>query len=193
MRNRFWLLALVIAVVVLGSHVSQSDETSTVAADKLPDADVKSTTDSLRAQYLELVKTKALLMDEETLRKEIVATQEKIDELQAAKQLAEAEQLLRELAEQHPNSPAAQVANQMLLVPKATRRESRSPDSRDNWDRSGRFSQDLGDGFDSGASGFPPADEDPKPFPPNLPPKDFQGSSTDSFFPPSSSDPRSNS
>lgn len=68
----------------------------------------------LRQQYLELAKTKAELMTDETLKQEIAATQRNINELKALQKLQDAQEMLLSLTKEFPESEAAAKAKHML-------------------------------------------------------------------------------
>lgn len=81
-------------------------------AERNEDAD--SAADALRSQYLELARTKAELMDEETLAGEIAKTKSTISELKAQRRLREAREMLTSIVTEFPKSAAAAQASRML-------------------------------------------------------------------------------
>ena len=97
--------------VDIGQPISGSP--ITFDAVETPQADALQTS-PLREQYLELAKTKAGLMTEETLKREIAATQRNIDELMALQKLQDAQEILLSITKEFPESEAATKATRML-------------------------------------------------------------------------------
>ena len=69
---------------------------------------------TLREKLSELIKAKAELINEQTLTNEISTIEKQISDLHAAQKLLNAQQILKTLIEEFPNSPAAQKALRML-------------------------------------------------------------------------------
>lgn len=88
--------------------------------DSLAEADAsneeKAKLTTLREKLAGLAKVKGELINEATLAKEITALEKQISDLHAAQHLQKAKQILSELAEKFPDSPAAIRANRMLEV-----------------------------------------------------------------------------
>jgi hypothetical protein len=71
---------------------------------------------NLRNRFIELSKKKALLMKEAQLKNEIERLERQIPELEAWARAEEAIQILREIAEKHPNTSAAATANAAIRL-----------------------------------------------------------------------------
>lgn len=69
---------------------------------------------TLREKLAELTKAKAELINEQTLSETIATLEQQISDLHAAQKLLSAQQILKALAEEFPNSPAAAKAKRML-------------------------------------------------------------------------------
>ena len=69
---------------------------------------------TLREKLAELTKAKAELINEQTLSETIATLEQQISDLHAAQKLLSAQQILKTLAEEFPNSPAAAKAKRML-------------------------------------------------------------------------------
>lgn len=69
---------------------------------------------TLREKLGELIKAKAELINEQTLTNEISAIEKQISDLHAAQKLLNAQQILKSMIEEFPQSPAAQKAQRML-------------------------------------------------------------------------------
>lgn len=89
---------------------------------------------TLREKLAELTKAKAELVNEQTLEETIFSLEKQISNLHAAQKLLSAQQILRALAEEFPDSPAAAKAQRMLEAAegkKASRPPKPVPDSFD--------------------------------------------------------------
>ncbi len=86
--------------------------------ESLADADLsdeqKAKLTTLREKLAELTKAKAELVNEQTLEETIFSLEKQISNLHAAQKLLSAQQILRALAEEFPDSPAAAKAQRML-------------------------------------------------------------------------------
>lgn len=69
---------------------------------------------TLRDKLGELIKAKAELINEQTLTNEISVIEKQISDLHAAQKLLNAQQILKQMIEEFPQSPAAQKAQRML-------------------------------------------------------------------------------
>ena len=69
---------------------------------------------TLREKLSELIKTKAELINEQTLTNDIAVIEKQISDLHAAQKLLSAQQILKTMIEEFPQSPAAQKALRML-------------------------------------------------------------------------------
>lgn len=69
---------------------------------------------TLRDKLSELIKAKAELINEQTLTSEISVIEKQISDLHAAQKLLSAQQILKQMIEEFPQSPAAQKAERML-------------------------------------------------------------------------------
>ncbi len=69
---------------------------------------------TLRDKLGELIKAKAELINEQTLTNEISVIEKQISDLHAAQKLLNAQQILKQMIEEFPESPAAQKAQRML-------------------------------------------------------------------------------
>lgn len=85
---------------------------SLVEAELSDEQKVKLTT--LREKLAELTRAKAELVNEQTLEETIFSLEKQISNLHAAQKLLSAQQILRALAEEFPDSPAAAKAQRML-------------------------------------------------------------------------------
>lgn len=74
---------------------------------------------TLREKLAELTKAKAELVNEQTLEETIFSLEKQISNLHAAQKLLSAQQILRALAEEFPDSPAAAKAQRMLEAAEA--------------------------------------------------------------------------
>lgn len=89
---------------------------------------------TLREKLAELTKAKAELVNEQTLEETIFSLEKQISNLHAAQKLLSAQQILRALAEEFPDSPAAAKAQRMLEAAeakKASKPPKPVPDSFD--------------------------------------------------------------
>lgn len=91
----------------------ESDRTETLATPN-PNEEEKAKLTTLREKLSELIKAKAELINEQTLSQEVSTLEKQISDLHAAQQLLKARQILNELVEQYPESPAAIRAKRML-------------------------------------------------------------------------------
>ncbi len=86
--------------------------------ESLADADLsdeqKAKLTTLREKLAELTKAKAELVNEQTLEETIFSLEKQISNLHAAQKLLSAQQILKALAEEFPDSPAAAKAQRML-------------------------------------------------------------------------------
>jgi hypothetical protein len=94
------------SVVVPQSTPFGSDGARPAAADASP----------IRERYLELARKKARALTEDRLRREVEAMEGDVRELEAWAKADEAVRLLREVAEKHPNTKAADAANAAIQV-----------------------------------------------------------------------------
>jgi TolA-binding protein len=69
---------------------------------------------ALRDKLSDLIKAKAELINEQTLTNEITTIEKQISDLHAAQKLLNAQQILKQLIEEFPQSPAAQKGQRML-------------------------------------------------------------------------------
>lgn len=83
-------------------------------AEPNPSDEQKAKLTSLREKLAELMKAKAELVNEQTLSEEVSALEKQISDLHAAQKLLSAQQILRALVEEFPESPAAVRAKRML-------------------------------------------------------------------------------
>lgn len=83
-------------------------------AESNPSDEQKAKLTSLREKLAELMKAKAELVNEQTLSQEVSALEKQISDLHAAQKLLSAQQILRALVEEFPESPAAVRAKRML-------------------------------------------------------------------------------
>ncbi len=108
----------------------ESDRTETLATPN-PNEEEKAKLTTLREKLSELIKAKAELINEQTLSQEVSTLEKQISDLHAAQQLLKARQILNELVEQYPESPAAIRAKRMLeasgMKPSSWRGEPLSP------------------------------------------------------------------
>lgn len=86
---------------------------------------------TLREKLAELTKAKAELVNEQTLEETIFSMEKQISNLHAAQKLLSAQQILRALAEEFPNSPAAAKAQRMLEAAEAKKSLKTSSDPRE--------------------------------------------------------------
>ena len=84
---------------------------------------------TLREKIAELTKAKAELINEQTLTETITTLEKQISDLHAAQKLLSAQQILKALAEEFPDSPAAAKAKRMLEAAESRRapKSSRGP------------------------------------------------------------------
>ncbi|MBC7816416.1 MAG: hypothetical protein IAG10_05940 [Planctomycetaceae bacterium] len=81
---------------------------------------------TMREKLAELTKAKAELINEQTLTETITALEKQISDLHAAQKLLSAQQILKALAEEFPDSPAAAKAQRMLEAAES-RKTPKSP------------------------------------------------------------------
>lgn len=86
---------------------------------------------TLREKLAELTKAKAELVNEQTLEETIFSLEKQISNLHAAQKLLSAQQILRALAEEFPDSPAAAKAQRMLEAAEAKKSLRTSSDPRE--------------------------------------------------------------
>ncbi len=91
----------------------QPDGIESLAEPNLSD-EQKAKLTTLREKLAELTKAKAELVNEQTLEETIFSLEKQISNLHAAQKLLSAQQILRALAEEFPDSPAAAKAQRML-------------------------------------------------------------------------------
>lgn len=94
--------------------------------------------------YLELVKQKLQLLTAEEIAEEVRALQQELVERQATKKLRDAVRQLNELIEEHPNSRAANRAQQMLNSEEPLRAPTFDPNAYEHaparpWKKQGSF------------------------------------------------------
>lgn len=83
---------------------------------------------TLREKLAELTKAKAELVNEQTLEETIFSLEKQISNLHAAQKLLSAQQILRALAEEFPDSPAAAKARRMLEAAGSMKSMKPAPD-----------------------------------------------------------------
>lgn len=83
-------------------------------AEPNPSDEQKAKLTSLREKLAELMKAKAELINEQTLSQEVSALEKQISDLHAAQKLWSAQEILKALVEEFPQSPAAIRAKRML-------------------------------------------------------------------------------
>lgn len=84
---------------------------------------------TLREKLAELTKAKAELINEQTLTETIASLEKQISDLHAAQKLLSAQEILKALAEEFPDSPAAAKAKRMLEAAESKKAPKPSPDS----------------------------------------------------------------
>ena len=92
-------------------------------AEQTVTAEQKAKLTTLRDKLGELIKAKAELINEQTLTNEISVIENQISDLHAAQKLLNSQQILKQMIEEFPQSPAAQKAQRMLEaagVPKSS-------------------------------------------------------------------------
>ena len=83
-------------------------------AEQTVTAEQKAKLMTLRDKLGELIKAKAELINEQTLTNEISVIEKQISDLHAAQKLLNSQQILKQMIEEFPQSPAAQKAQRML-------------------------------------------------------------------------------
>ena len=86
---------------------------------------------TLREKIAELTKAKAELINEQTLTETINTLEKQISDLHAAQKLLSAQQILKALAEEFPDSPAAAKAKRMLEAAESRKAPKSSRESFD--------------------------------------------------------------
>lgn len=109
------------------SKPEQPDGIESLAEPNLSD-EQKAKLTTLREKLAELTKAKAELVNEQTLEETIFSLEKQISNLHAAQKLLSAQQILRALAEEFPDSPAAAKAQRMLEAAESKKLLKPSPD-----------------------------------------------------------------